>query len=127
MRKVVAVGIISILISAYLFGFMISENEVNELNEVPALGSVFNVNTETFYSSIQQCIDDANPGDTIEISAGNYVENVVVHKSLTLISTDAVIDANAIGTAMKITADNVEVNGISFMNTGDGHDSPYYE
>jgi hypothetical protein len=55
---------------------------------------VENTNTGMAYCSIQQAIDD-NPtlnGHTIEVSAGTYVENVVVGKSVSILGPNATID-----------------------------------
>ena len=40
------------------------------------------------YSGIQEAINAASPGDTIEISSGEYYETLVVNKSLTLAGID---------------------------------------
>jgi parallel beta-helix repeat protein len=52
------------------------------------LGRVFNINTGKSYSSIQAAIDDplTIDGDFIVVSNGTYIENIVVNKSLTLLS-----------------------------------------
>lgn len=40
------------------------------------------------YPTIQQAVDNANPGDTIRVAAGLYSEYVTVSKPLTLIGED---------------------------------------
>src|SRR5690349_3892996 len=47
-------------------------------------------------ASIQECIDLANPGDTILISAGNYTESLTLSKAVSLtgaLSSTAVLHA----------------------------------
>jgi len=50
----------------------------------PADGPVKNLNTDVTYGNIQSAVDDASPGDTIQVSAGMYAEQVVINKDLTL-------------------------------------------
>ena len=40
------------------------------------------------YSTIQEAIDTANPGDTIFVFTGIYIENIVINKSIYLIGED---------------------------------------
>ncbi len=42
----------------------------------------------TPYCSIQAAIDAADPGDTIEVSAGTYVEQLIINKDVNLVGID---------------------------------------
>ncbi len=48
------------------------------------LPPVHNVTQDTYYATIQAAIDDADPDDVIEASAGTYNESPIINKSLTL-------------------------------------------
>lgn len=53
---------------------------------VIAIGSnqVYNQTQDTFYTSIQQAINAANPGDVIQVGPGNYPENVTIDRRIIL-------------------------------------------
>jgi len=67
------------------------------------------------YPTIQEAVDAAMEGETVEVSAGTYNEAVVVEKQVELIGIDQpVIDANrsGYGAAVMISADNCTVDGL---------------
>ncbi|GEM_PF-4465023 len=45
-------------------------------------GYVYNVDKDTYYSTIQSAVDDADPGDHLVVSEGYFNESVTVNKSL---------------------------------------------
>ncbi len=53
---------------------------------VIAIGSnsVYNQTQGTFYTTIQQAINAANPGDVLQVGPGNYPENVTIDRRITL-------------------------------------------
>lgn len=56
------------------------------------LPPVYNETQGTFYTTIQDAIDEADPGDIIEVAAGEYNEAVVIDKAITLKSVDGAED-----------------------------------
>lgn len=89
-------------------------------------------------TTIQGAVTAANPGDTIQVCAGTYAENVTVNKTLTILGPQANVDArtpsrtatpageaivtgvgNAGKTPFYITANNVTVNGFTVEGATD--------
>jgi len=75
------------------------------------------------YSTIQEAINKANPGDTIYVRAGTYYENVVVNKMVFLIgenrSTTVIDGSGAVNTyVVSILADNVFIGGFTIQGPG---------
>ena len=88
------------------------------------------------YSSIQAAINAANPagGDTINVAAGTYNENVTINKSLTLQGANAGVSAGAnpgtrgaesiINGGIKISASNVIIDGFQIQGGYLDSDAP---
>jgi len=75
----------------------------------------------TYYTSIQKAIDDARPGDTIEVRDGIYRENVNVTKRLLLKGIGSpVVDAGGNKSAITIAADGVKLEGFTVTNSSLG-------
>lgn len=86
---------------------------------------VENVDTSEFYDTIQEAIDDASPGDTINVPACTFTEHVVIDKSITLEGYHMFSTTIRWGSSpatdtevIKITADNVTVKDLQVTWTG---------
>ncbi|TET91589.1 MAG: hypothetical protein E3J35_02450 [Methanomassiliicoccales archaeon] len=79
------------------------------------------------YTSIQDAIDDASPGDTIFVYNGTYREHVGVYKPLSLIGehrNTTIIDGDGWGDVVYVISDWVNVTGFTVTNGGfSGSDS----
>lgn len=79
--------------------------------------------SEADYSKIQEAIDVANCGDTIQVLSGIYQENVFVDKALVLKGEDdgsgmPVVDACDSGCPMTLSADGTVIEGFELINSG---------
>src|SRR5660398_44323 len=69
------------------------------------------------YMRIQDAIDNASDGDTIEVQSGTYFENVNVNKRLTLRGIGMpVVNASGSGSVITLAADGITLEG--FTATG---------
>jgi parallel beta-helix repeat protein len=78
------------------------------------------------YPSIQAAIDAAEPGDTIFVENGTYLENVVVNKKISLIGESVektIVDGMNNTHTIDVLADDVEI--ANFTVTDSGTDYPY--
>jgi len=75
------------------------------------------------YSTIQEAIEAAMPGDTIEVATGTYNENIILNKPLTINAPyrDSIIHAaNNSLPCVFITVDNTSISGLTCRNGSDG-------
>lgn len=73
------------------------------------------------FKKIQDALNAASSGDTIFVYDGIYNENLDVTKSVSLLGANketTVIDGKAVGTVIRITADNVIVANFTVRNAG---------
>lgn len=71
--------------------------------------------------SIQELIDYASPGDTIQINNGVHYENIAIDKPIKIIGEDkknTIIDGKNTETVIVIQSDNVELSNLTIRNSG---------
>ena len=74
------------------------------------------------YTTIQEAITYANPGDFIYVWDGIYNENIAIDKTLTLIGNgthSTTINGSGTGDVVYITANWVNITGFTIQNSGD--------
>ena len=77
------------------------------------------------FGTIQEAIDAAEIGSTIQVPAGVYYEHVIVNKTVSLIGEEgfaSIIDGNNNGMVVEVTANNVLIEGFKVQNSGYGWD-----
>jgi len=75
----------------------------------------------TDFNKVQDAVDFAKDGDTIYVYSGEYTENIVLDKQLSVIgngSSETVIDGNEDGTVLLIDADKCIISGLNITNSG---------
>lgn len=80
----------------------------------------------TEYPTIQDAVNNATAGDTIQVAPGVYYEHVVVTKSLTIIGENlqtTIVDGTANGTVFDLEASNVYITGFTIRNAGNGYNA----
>lgn len=99
-------------------GLLISLLFILSLNLTsPTVGSQV-IDVPKDYSSIQEAVNEANPGDVIRVASGTYYESVIIPKPLSLIGEDpdnTIIISNKY-VVVKVKADNVEIRGFTVRN-----------
>lgn len=73
------------------------------------------------YSSIQEAINNATDGDTINISSGLYYERLTINKPLTLEGEDkdtTIVDARGNGTVFDVVSESVTITDFTIQGSG---------
>jgi len=75
------------------------------------------------FGTIQEAINTAENGSTIQVPSGTYYEHVIINKTVSLIGEEnftSVIDGSNNGTVVEITANDVFITGFKVQNSGYG-------
>jgi Ca2+-binding RTX toxin-like protein len=76
------------------------------------------------HATIQAAVTAANPGDTIVVSAGTYAENILITKSITLISADGAGSTTIVGSDASSVQGTIQiapgVNNVTIGGIGQG-------
>jgi parallel beta-helix repeat protein len=84
------------------------------------------------YTSIQGAIDDADSGDTVFVfnDSSPYYEHLFLNKTISLVGEDrdsTVVDANHIGSVVRIYADGCLVSGFTLKNCQTPGQTHYFD
>lgn len=83
--------------------------------------NVLNIDTNTWYETIQDAIDAAYPGNRLFLEPITFEENVVVWKPVLIsgdLSKNQVVDGGNSGYTFQITVDGVSIRMITIKNDG---------
>ena len=89
---------------------------------VPASAANLSVGTGAQFTTIQQAVDAAKPGDTVLVAPGTYTENIVVNKPLTITGNATVQAADSSKDVFLLTSQGVHIDGLTITGGASGVD-----
>ena len=89
---------------------------------LPVSAANLTVGARGQYTTIQQAVDAAKPGDTVLVAPGTYTENVVINKPLTITGTPTVQAADSNKDVFLVTSPGVDIDGLTITGGASGVD-----
>ena len=92
-------------------------------------GLVRNVDTDTDYYKIQHAIDNDSAGDTLNVWAWTYYDNIEIDEELMIIgngTANTTINGNWEGSVVNISSDSVTIRSFSVTASDNSTVNPYY-
>lgn len=91
-----------------------------ELHIKPSTASGSIIKVPQDYDTIQEAINAADPGDTIQVAAGTYPEHLLVNKSVTLKGDNraSIIAGDGATKIIEVNVGNVEITGFTIQDGG---------
>jgi len=74
------------------------------------------------FSTVQEAINIAAPGDTIFVHIGTYYENILVDKTVSLIGEnkdETIVYGNGTGSVISLKANDINIQGFTIKNSSD--------
>ena len=117
--RLISISVMCLLVTTGFLGFITFESYVIRAANTLYVGGGGGGN----YSTIQEAINSANPGDTIFVydDSSPYNENVIVNKSVNLIGEDrntTVIYGGSSGSRVRIESNWVNISGFTVTGMG---------
>ncbi|WP_255334458.1 NosD domain-containing protein [Methanosarcina sp. KYL-1] len=117
----------------YVINYLTGTKDYLPLTREPGVPLTLTVGpgAETF-SSIQAAVNAAWEGDTLLVSPGTYTENVLVNKSVSIISSSGspedtiVLAADPEKHVFNVTADSVNISGFTVSGASEGYVAGVY-
>ena len=101
-----SICIIFSLITISFIGLLVFDRMTRNIG-VEAATIIVDYKGDGDYTSIQEAIDNANPGDTVRVWAGTYYENIKITKNISIIGNGSkftTVNASGSGSNFHITA-----------------------
>ena len=109
-----------LLTSSLCLLLLLAANTVN----IKLVSGVRTIHVRADFQTIQEAVNNATNGDTIEVEAGIYYEHVYINKSITLQganSTTTIIDGTSNGAILRLETNDIYITGFTIRNAGTSH------